>query len=71
MKRTTSHKMNKITYWTMNGILGVLNFERGHRKRKEGATGRAINDGDIVDEPVDVLAVVVVLHEVTPAKNTK
>ena len=48
----------------------TLNFEKGHRKRKEGATGRAINDGDIVDEPVDVLAVVVVLHKVTPANST-
>ena len=47
-----------------------MNFEKSHRKRKESATGRAINDGDIVDEPVDVLAVVVVLHKVTPANST-
>ena len=47
-----------------------MNFEKSHRKRKESATGRAINDGDIVDEPVDVLAVVIVLHKVTPANST-
>ena len=28
----------------------------------------AVNDGDIVDETVHVLAIVVVLHKITPAK---
>ena len=39
------------------------------RKREERVTGGAINNGDIVDEPVHILAIVVVLHKITPAKR--
>ena len=38
------------------------------RQRKERATSSAVDNGDVVDEAVDLLAVVVVLHEVAPAR---
>ena len=54
----------------LNSFL-LSDIENGHRKRKEGAPCCAVNDGNVVDEPIHVLTVVVVLHKITPANNMK